>query len=65
MQESLFTDYDGGFGFSGLQPVKPIVFFRIEECELISMSKHALENLEQTPDDVNDPLGYSKHSTYA
>jgi len=43
--------------------LKPLINFKIDEAELISMKKQVNDELEEDIDEVDDPLGYSAHST--
>ena len=61
-QNSLF-DYDG----ANIQPVKPMINFKIEDCELISIPQKCKIKLdkEEIKEETNDPFGYSSHSVVA
>ena len=56
-------DYGGDYSLKP-QQAKPLITFKVEDSELISMNKKQFKSYECVCP-THDPLGYSEHSTVA
>jgi hypothetical protein len=56
--------FDGGFSLANMSALKPLIHFKIEEAELISMRKGSAEAIQYVNEE-DDPMGYSLDSIVA